>query len=203
MIEMLTIFCLLKSTKLTYVALWDVARLPFFVLVSGVAPDSFVFVRISAEIVVAYVRECVFVRLLFWPLLTLQSRNRLCFVSLIIFPIYTTLTLILTAWWKIYKWSHYLKIIVKMPLLSVLVSQKKTLLLFSSRPHSVGLVLPRMMVERGKPSFHSHSPGTTTERKSLHFCVLSSFQSFYHHSKPGRARTTKKTSFQARSPTLT
>ena len=87
-----------KSTKLTYVTLWDVARLPSFVLVSGVAPDSFVVVGISAEIVFAQVRELVFVRLLFRPLLTLQSRNRLCFVSLIIFPIYTTLTLILTAW---------------------------------------------------------------------------------------------------------
>ena len=65
LIEMLTIFCLLKSTKLTYVTLWDVARLPSFVLVSGVAPDAFVFVWISAEIVVAYVRESVFVRLLF------------------------------------------------------------------------------------------------------------------------------------------
>ena len=51
--------------KLTYVTLWDVAQLPSFVLVSGVAPDSFVFIRISAEIVVAYVRESVFVRLLF------------------------------------------------------------------------------------------------------------------------------------------
>ena len=78
---MLTIFCLLK--KLTYVTLWDVARLPSFVLVSGVAPDAFVFVRISAEIVVAQVRELVVVRLQFRPLLTLQSRNRLCFVSLI------------------------------------------------------------------------------------------------------------------------
>ena len=51
--------------KLTYVTLWDVAHFPSFVLVSGVAPDAFVFVRISAEIVVAYVRESVFVRLLF------------------------------------------------------------------------------------------------------------------------------------------
>ena len=83
------------------------------------------------------------------------------------------------------------------------ISPKKSLPLFSSRPRSIGLVLPRMTVEREKPSFQSHSPGMTSERKSLHFCVSSSFQSFCHHSKPGRARTTKKTSFQARSPTLT
>ena len=56
---------LLRMHFLTLFTLWDVAQLPSNVLVSGVAPDSFVFVRISAEIVVAYVRECVFVRLLF------------------------------------------------------------------------------------------------------------------------------------------
>ena len=39
LIEMLTIF---ELKLLTYVTLWDVARLPSFLLVSGVAPDYMV-----------------------------------------------------------------------------------------------------------------------------------------------------------------
>ena len=84
--------------KLTYVTLWDVAQLPSFVLVSGVAPDAFVCVRISAEIVVAYVRESVFVRLLFRPLLTLLSGYCLCDASLIILPSFAVFAHTLASW---------------------------------------------------------------------------------------------------------
>ena len=55
----------MRTQTLTYVTLWDVARLPSLLLVSGVAPDSFVIVRISAEVVLANIGEFVLVRLLF------------------------------------------------------------------------------------------------------------------------------------------
>ena len=48
----------MRTQTLTYVTVLDVALLPSLVLVSGVAPDSFViFVRISAEVVLAKVGE--------------------------------------------------------------------------------------------------------------------------------------------------
>jgi len=75
---------------------WDVAFLPSFPR-SGVAPDSFVTVRISAEVVFALISEFVFVRLLFRPLLAFVSRNCLCYVSLVIFSVFTILSLILTV----------------------------------------------------------------------------------------------------------
>ena len=61
---MLTIF---ELKLLTYVTLWDVARLPSFLLVSGVAPDYMVVgARISAEVVLTHVLvQFVLVRLLF------------------------------------------------------------------------------------------------------------------------------------------
>ena len=64
LIEMLTIF---ESKLLTYVTLWDVARLPSFLLVSGVAPDYMVVgARVSAEVVLTHVLvQFVLVRLLF------------------------------------------------------------------------------------------------------------------------------------------
>ena len=56
----------MRTQTLTFVTLWDVALLISLILVSGVAPDYFViFVRISAEVVLANVVVIVYVRLLF------------------------------------------------------------------------------------------------------------------------------------------
>ena len=56
---------------LTYVTFWDVARLPSFLLVSGVAPDYMVVgARVSAKVVLAHLLvQFVLVRLLVRPLL--------------------------------------------------------------------------------------------------------------------------------------
>ena len=57
----------MRTQTLTYVTLWDVARLPSLLLVSGVAPDYMVVgARVSAEVVLTHVLvEIVLVRLLF------------------------------------------------------------------------------------------------------------------------------------------
>ena len=47
----------MRTQTLIYGTILDVARLPSLVLVSGVAPDSCVIVRISAEVVLAKVGE--------------------------------------------------------------------------------------------------------------------------------------------------
>ena len=53
----------MRTQTLTYVTRLDVALLPSHLLVSYVAPDSFVIVRISAEVVLANVGEFVVVLL--------------------------------------------------------------------------------------------------------------------------------------------
>ena len=60
---------------MTYVTLWDVARLPSFLLVSGVAPDYMVVgARISAEVVLANVLVLVLVVLVLFVIVRLWVR---------------------------------------------------------------------------------------------------------------------------------
>ena len=90
----------------TYVALWNIASLPSRVCVCGVAPYTFphssIVLGISTEVVIAYVSEPVFLRLLFRPLLTLLSGYCLCDASLIILPSFAVFVYIETSWWKNY-----------------------------------------------------------------------------------------------------
>ena len=83
------------------------------------------------------------------------------------------------------------------------ISPKKSLPLFSSRPRSIGLVLPRMTVEREKTNIPESFPRNDLRTKIFAFLrfvivsiVLSSFETW-------TSQNNQKTSFQARSPTLT
>ena len=54
---------LLRMHFLTLFTLWDVARLPSFILISGVAPDSvFMSIGISTEVVFAFLQVIALVR---------------------------------------------------------------------------------------------------------------------------------------------
>ena len=84
---------------LTLFTLWDVTQLPSFVFVSGVAPDSvFMSIGISTEVVFAFLRVIALVRCVYRPHLTLLSRSRRCYFSLVIFTSCTILAETLTSW---------------------------------------------------------------------------------------------------------
>ena len=70
---------------------WHIAIFPSFVFVGGVTPNSLVVVQISTEVVISFLSPFVSMRCLFWPFLTLPSRNCCWYLSLVIFSSFTIL----------------------------------------------------------------------------------------------------------------
>ena len=77
-------------------AYWHIAVFPSFVFVGGVTPNSRVVGYISTEVVISFISPFVSMRCLFWPFLTLPSRNCCWYLSLVIFSSFTILANFLT-----------------------------------------------------------------------------------------------------------